>query len=239
MSETVQIPAGSPVNINLGSPAPAVIAEPSQLREGREAKRDEKAKAEGVNDVLKALGVKKDARSRMLEEIKGGRVKLAEIKAELVQTKAKVEEKVAEVDAFKPYKDQVESLSNTLKEYADAEFAALPEEFQKFLVDMKTEDPKARLDAIKSLKKSGALTAGQAKTATEAVKDETKGEKKTQSSNTLGQSPNDVKTPTGPAQNHYEQWKQLTDSNQHFLAAQYMQVHQNKILEQMPKPSRA
>jgi hypothetical protein len=239
MSDQVPvIPAGSPVHINLNSPAPA---EPVQLREGKVSKREEalaEAKSQGANDVLKSLGIKKAERGRMIEAIRAGRMKLAEAKEEAAAAKQEVVAKTAEVDAFKPYKDQVEQLTGKLKEYADQEFGTLPEAFQKTLVDMKLDDPAARLDMIKVWKKNGVITAAQAQAATTAVTSEAAKPASaagTKPSNTMAQTPADVKTIPGPAANHYEQWKQLTDSNQHFLAAQYFQAHQIKILEQLPK----
>src|SRR6266852_6048000 len=101
----------------------------------------------------------------MIEEIKAGRLKLA-------QAKEEVENAKAEVDAFKPFKDQVEQLTSTLKKYADQEFSTLPEPFQKALAAMKLDDPKARLDMIEVWKSTGVITATQAKEAKTEVKTE-------------------------------------------------------------------
>ncbi len=225
MSEKLEIPAGSPVNINL-SAAPAAPVESESKSAKREAQLSE-AKTQGANEVLKGLGVKKAERARMIEEIRGGRMKLAEAKQEAEEAKAQVAAKAAEVDAFKPYKDQVDQLTGALKKYADAEFAALPEAFQKVIVDMKLDEPNKRLEMIEILKRNGAVAATAAPTPTPAPA--------VKPSNTMAQTPAEIKTPAGPAANHYEQWKQLSESNQHYLAAQYFNAHQIKILEQRPK----
>lgn len=235
-TETKTVPAGSPVTINVAAPAKTEkVAEPEQLAEAKRARREQReaaARAEGANEILKELGVKKSDRARMIEQIKDGRVKLAEVREELEAAKKASTEAKAEVDAFKPYKDQVEQLSNTLKKYADLEFAALPEPFQKALADMKLEDPKARLDMIEVWKKNGIITPAQAKEAVKEVKEAPK--PAPIPSNTMATAPS-VTSPAGPTMNHYEVWQQLSSSGQHFLAAQYFDAHSRKILEQRPK----
>lgn len=229
MSDELKIPAGSPVNINLGAAAPAAPVVESESKSAKREAAEAKAKAQGQNEVLKALGVKKSERARVLEEVKAGRIKLAETKAELEDARAQAAAATQQVDAFKPYKDQVEQLTGALKEYADAEFSALPEAFQKTLVEMKLDDPRQRLDMIKVFKKTGILGATQA-----AKTDEAATKKTVSPSTTMAAAPNAKDSPSGQALNYYEQWKRLTDSGQSFLAAQYMNVHMQKIIDQRP-----
>lgn len=216
----------------------ATPAAPVEDRESRREKRESKiaeAKMEGANEVLKSLGVKKSERARMIEEIRGGRMKLAEAKdaaAAANQAAAKIDaDAQAQADAFKPWKDQVEQLSSALKEYADAEFSALPEPFQKTIVEMKLDDPQKRLDMIKVFKKTGVLGA------TSATKtDETApvAKKPPAPSTTMATTPGAKDSPTGQAMNYYEQWKAMSDRGEHYLAAQYMNVYSQKIMEQRP-----
>ncbi len=228
------IPAGSPVTINLtqpAAPAPATEkrAEPEQLAEAKKAKREAKlaaARDAGADEMLDKLGVKKSERARMVEEIKAGRLKLAQAKEEVVAAKT-------ELDTLKPYKDQLEQITATLKKYADQEFSTLPEPFQKALAAMKLEDPKARLDMIEVWKSTGVITATQAKDATKDVK-ETAAATAPKPSNTMAAA-SGAASPAGPVMNHYEHWKQLQTQGQPFLAAQYWNAHQIKILEQRPK----
>lgn len=225
----VPVPAGSTIVLNT-TPAPAATED----KESRSAKREAKiaeAKQEGANEVLKSLGVKKRDRARMIEEIRGGRVKLAEAKEETQAAQAQAAQAQAQVDALAPFKAQVEALTGKLKSYADAEFSALPEPFQKTIVEMKLDDPAARLDMINVFKRTGVLGIKADEKPADAKPAD---QKKVAPSTTMGQAPTNV-AQTGQAFNHYETWKAMTDRGEHFLAAQYFNLHMAKVLEQRPK----
>jgi hypothetical protein len=245
MADEKVVPAGTPIIINTS--APAKSDEPSQLRDGREKREAElaEARSKGANDILKSLGVKKSERARLVEEIKAGRMKIAEVKQEAEAAKTQAAEAKAEADAFKPYKDQVDQLTQALREYADAEFAQLPEPLQKSIVDMKLDDPRQRLDMIKVFKKNGVIglkpseaTGGNSQVATEKKTETPKAEaKKPNPSTTMASSPKGSDAPGGQSLNYYETWRQLKDSGQDFLAAQYLNLHMVKVMEQRPKNS--
>lgn len=239
MADEKVVPAGTPIIIN--TTAPAKADEPSQLRDGREKREAElaEARSKGANDILKSLGVKKSERARLVEEIKAGRMKIAEVKQEAEAAKTQAAAAQAEADAFKPYKDQVDQLTQALREYADAEFAQLPEPLQKSIVDMKLDDPRQRLDMIKVFKKNGVLgmkpaeaTAGNSQVTEQAKPAETK---KPNPSTTMATTPKGADAPGGQSMNYYETWRQLKDGGQDFLAAQYLNLHMVKIMEQRPK----
>lgn len=235
MADQVVTNQAQPIILKVEAATPAPVDNSDARREKRESKIAD-AKAEGANEVLKSLGVKKSERSRMIEEIRGGRMKLAEAKdaaAAANQAAAKLDaESQAQADAFKPWKDQVEQLTGALKEYADAEFNALPEAFQKTIVEMKLDDPQKRLDMIKVFKKTGVLGG-----ATQAAKTEetAPAAKKTPApSTTMATPPGAKDSPAGQALNYYEQWKAMSDRGEHYLAAQYMNAYSQKIMEQRP-----
>lgn len=235
------VPAGSTIIINASEKSKA--DEPSQLRDGREKREAElaEARSKGANDILKSLGVKKSERARLVEEIKAGRMKIAEVKQEAEAAKTQAAAAQAEADAFKPYKDQVDQLTAALREYADGEFAQLPEPLQKSLVDMKLDDPRQRLDMIKVFKKNGVLDSMKPSEAT-AGNSQVQTEKKTEAkkpnpSNTMATPPKGSDAPGGQSLNYYETWRNLKDSGQDFLAAQYLNLHMGKIMEQRPKNS--
>lgn len=238
--ETKPVPAAAPAP----APAAAPSAAPAPSKAGKadlaEALRDvlkpskrekqaarvAEAEARGQNEVLKGLGVKKSERARMLEEIKAGRIELAEKKKEAVEAKAQVAAKAAEVDALKPYQER-------MKKYADAEFESLPEKYQKALAEMKIDDPMRRLDMIELWKRTGVIEAPAAtKEATKPGATTTAPTAKP--SSTLAAAAPPAASPL-PTLNHYETWKQMKDSGQTFMAAQYLEAHQKKILEQRPK----
>lgn len=245
--ENKVIPAGTPIIINTVPTTPA-SAEPVQLREGRERREAElaEAHAKGANEVLKGLGVKKSERARMIEEIRAGRVRLAEARDAAVaanQVAAQVDSDSAAIAAAQgAAKAEAEALRASLKKYADQEFAALPETFQKTINEMKLDDPQKRLEMIDVFKRTGLLSAaaGAATTATEAKPADAKPAapasvvKPVQPSTTLAQPPA-ATSPPGATLNYYETWKSMTDRGEHWLAAQYLQAHQVKILEQRPQ----
>lgn len=227
------VPAGSPIVINV-PPTASASAEKVESKESKREKREAKmaeAKAEGANEVLKSLGVKKRDRARLIEEVKAGRYKLAEQKEETKAAQEQATQAQAQVDALAPFKAQVEALTGKLKSYADAEFNALPEAFQKTIVEMKLDDPAARLDMINVFKRTGVLGA---QTAATSATEKPAEQKKAAPSTTMGQAPTNV-AQTGQAFNHYETWKAMTDRGEDYIAAQYFNLHMRKILEQRPK----
>lgn len=234
-----QNPNTQPIIVNLPPQALAPAA-PVETTEAKRAKREARiaeAKVEGQNEILKSLGVKKRERGRVLEEVKAGRVKLAEAK----EAAATANQVVAQVDAAaaaaaaaqEASKAEADSLRTVLKKYADAEFAALPESFQKAIVEMKLDDPQKRLDAIDVFKRTGLLSAGvsAAAAATQTTATEKPTEKKP--STTMATPPAQT-SPTGASLNYYETWKAMTNRGEHYVAAQYLHAHQMKILEQRP-----
>lgn len=240
--ENKLIPAGTPIIIN-AVPQAAPTNEPAQLREGRVRREDElaEAKAKGANEVLKGLGVAKSDRARMIEEIRAGRVRLAEAKEAAVaanQVAAQVDaDAAAKAAAQEAATKEAESLRTSLKKYADQEFAALPESFQKTITEMKLDDPQKRLEMIDVFKRTGLLSAALGQAAAPAV--ENKGAPPTvvappAPSNTMAKPPATISAP-GAALNYYETWKSMTDRGDHWLAAQYLHAHQAKILEQRPQ----
>lgn len=185
----------------------------------KRAERLAKAEAKGANEVLKGLGVKKSERARMLEEIKTGKVTIAEAKKQAEDATAKAQAATAELDAIKPYRD-------ALKEFADATFAELPESAQRFIAAQKVEDPIARMQLIKTMRETGMLSAAQAKDA--ATKPESKG-----ASTTIA-APNPVPPKSGPTLNYYEQWQALKAAGDKLGAAAFRRQYGVKIDEQTP-----
>lgn len=223
--------------------APAASNEPPQLRDGREKREADlaEARAKGANEVLKGLGVRKSERARMIEEIRAGRVKLAEAKdvaAAANQAAAQVDDQAqAATAAQEAAAKEAEGLRTALKKYADQEFAALPESFQKTITEMKLDDPQKRLEMIDVFKRTGLLSAA-AGAAVEAAAGAAKpadakpAEKKPA---TTMAKPADQASPPGQAMNAYETWRAMTDRGEHWLAAQYLNAHQVQIFEQRPK----
>jgi hypothetical protein len=183
----------------------------------REAGIKAKAEAKGANEVLKAAGVKKSDRARMLEELKAGRVELSAVKQQAAAAAAKVEAVTAEAAALTPYVDR-------MKKYADTEFAGLPESFQKTLAAMKLDDPMKRLDMIDLWRANGVLPAGTAAAVVPVV--ESKGPANT----TAATNPTAPKN--GATLTHAEQWKAMKAAGQDFAAAQFYNLHRTKISEQ-------
>lgn len=119
---------------------------PAQFQEFAERQR-----AKGANEVLKELGVdsKKDRRAA-LEDIKAGRLQLSKKEQEVADAKAKAD---AEAAKLKPLEEKLAAKDATLKKYADAEFAKLPENVQKAVAERFGDDPQARLDGIEWMQK--------------------------------------------------------------------------------------
>lgn len=229
------------INVPPTTATPSAPLEPVEAKRAKREARIAEAKSEGANEVLKSLGVKKRERARILEEVKAGRMKLAEAK-EVASTanQVAVQATTAVSDASKATdaaKAEAETLRTTLKKYADAEFAALPESFQKAIVEMKLDDPQKRLDAIDVFKRTGVLAAGvSAAAAASSTTTETKVETKTETkkpSTTLA-TPPDQRSPAGASLNYYETWKAMSDRGETWLAAQYLHANQVKILAQRP-----
>lgn len=248
MGDENKIPAGTPIIINAvpAAPAPTPAAEPTQLREGRERRESElaEARAKGANEVLKGLGVPKSDRARMIEEIRAGRVKVAvaqETAAAANQVAAQVDAQAqAATAAQEAAAKEAEALRASLKKYADQEFAALPETFQKTINEMKLDDPQKRLEMIDVFKRTGLLSAAAgaavkpADPPADASKPAAPASVVRPPSTTMAQQPA-VTSPPGATMNYYETWKAMTDRGDHWLAAQYLHAHQVKILEQRPQ----
>jgi len=174
--------------------APAAVAQPAPkaqqnakpvveaLREAlkptkreREAELKAKAEAKGANGLLKDLGVKgKSERARMLDQIKDGKVRLADANeqasaatAASAAEKARADKAEAELKAMKEQIGAYESLAKT---YADEQFAALPEGLQKFIAATAGDSLEARLKAIKTAKDSGLITVKEAAAASAQAK---------------------------------------------------------------------
>lgn len=195
----------------------------------RRAERLAKAEAKGANEVLKTLGVKKSERARVMEELKAGKLKLAEAAAETADAKAKADQAAADAARAKGEMEKLTPYVERMKKYADSEYAALPEAFQKSLVDMKIEDPIARLDMIEIWKKNGALAATAA-----AASPGAKPQATSKPSATMAAATPPNASPVATL-NYFEQWNQLKESGQAFAAAQFFQIHGKKILEQKPR----
>jgi hypothetical protein len=233
MSEDQKSNAAAPVVINVQKAegdAPAAPAPDAKAIKKAKGKAFEKGielgKDKGANQVLKGLGVKKSERERVLEDLKAGRLELAQKKQELADAKAAAEAEKAKAtkatqtaESLKPYQDR-------LKKYADQEFAQLPEPYQKTLADMGIEDPMRRLDTIEMWRKNGVLQAA-------ASAAEAKPAAPPKTSSTMANVTPPAPAPAGD-KNHFEQWKALKDSGQTVLAAQYYAAYSRKIIEQRP-----
>ena len=182
----------------------------------REKRAAELASAEdrGANGVLKDLGVKKAERARMMEEIKAGKVALNARQQEADLLRREATEAKAAVDKANPYVER-------MKQFADAEYEALPESFQKALTDMSIEDPLERLKMIDIWKKNGVMqgTTASAGTGAKSV---------AKSATTMGAS-GPAAPKSGPAMTHEEVWRSLRDRGSRFEAAQYYQTYGNQI----------
>lgn len=190
------------------------LVEPSK-REKRAA-RIEQAEADGANGVLKGLGVKKAERSRMLEEIKAGKVEIAARRIEAETAKAEAIAAKATIEKSNPYVER-------MKVFADEAYEALPEAFQKALTDMGMNDPLERLKVIDVWKKNGVVD-GAPSSSTAKASDKAVPKPAT----TLGAS-GPAAPKAGPALNYLEMYQSLKNSGQKILAAQYWNRYGNLI----------
>jgi hypothetical protein len=144
----------------------------------RAAELKTKAETKGANSVLRELGVKKSERARVLEELKAGKLRLADAAQESAEAKATAAQATSDAEASKAeiaiLKAQSAEKDALLKGWADEQFNALPEELQKFIAATAGESLDARLKAIKTAKESGLITVKEAAAATAQAKGEAK-----------------------------------------------------------------
>lgn len=221
------IPSGSPVVINVGGrstePAsksegqkPETVEDWQRLSANREAFSARLAEEgqKGANRVLKSLGVPREERDAYFEQIKAGKLALAP------------KETVAAAARVKDLETRLEMQGKALKQYADAEFAKLPEAAQKYVAATTADDPAARLQAIETLFAHGLVQREVPAAAPPAPAAAPK------PATTIG--------PNGPAQappsgskTPFQQYQELSKQNR-FLAANFYQQHAKAIEASRP-----
>lgn len=216
MSDEVKsttVPAGTPVNINVSSPAREDFKGMSEKQFTERLKEAEEA---GVKRLLKDLGIEKKDRKAALEEIREGRMALSKKEQEVKAAKAEAEALKPKVDAASK---RTAELENELKAYVDDIYNNAPENVQKFIAATTSDDVAARMKALRAAKEAGLFTPTQAFAAKEAAKPVVEAKPANPATTMAPDGPAAPKTPG--TLNHYETWMELKKSGQTVLAAQF------------------